>query len=97
MTRESSRLKTIIIVFSFVLEHLDEGFGAEGFGPFDGEAESAVPDEGGKDSEGATHAEHDSVIIHLLQSVVLKENAGMRVNVRPWVFRLALLQQDVRY
>jgi len=47
------------------LEHLDKGLGTKGFWSFDGESEGAVPDEGGQDSECATHSEHNRVIIHL--------------------------------
>ena len=88
-------LRTEVVLLS--LEHLHEGLGAERFGPLDGKTKGAVPDERGQDAKSATHAEHDRVIIHFRQAVVLKQNSRVSVNVGPGVLRLSLLQKNVRH
>lgn len=76
---------------------LHESVGGHGLGAFDGESQGAVPHERGQDAESTRHAEQDGVVVHLLQAVVLEEDAGVSINVRPWVLDLAQFSQDWRH
>ena len=58
--------------------------------------ESAVPGERGEDTKSARDAKEHGVVVHLLEAVVLEENARVGIDVGPGVLGLALLEKDRR-
>lgn len=79
---------------SLLLCHLNEHVGGEGLGTLDGQAESAIPDEGGEHAEGTGHAKQYGVIVHLLHAVVLQQDTGVGIYIGPGVLDLAGFGKD---
>lgn len=79
---------------SLLLCHLDEHVGGEGLGTLDGQAESAIPDEGGEHAEGTGHAKQYGVVVHLLHAVVLQQDTGVGIYIGPGVLHLAGFGED---
>jgi hypothetical protein len=48
----------------------------------------------GKDTNGAGDTEEDGVVVLLNETVVLEEDTGVGIDVRPWVLGLSVLSQD---
>lgn len=80
---------------TIVLNLLDEVLEGEGVGSLDGEAETAGPDLGGHDTEGAGDAKEHGVIVELVKAVVHEECAGAGINVGPGVGNLTGSFEDV--
>jgi hypothetical protein len=62
--------------------------GAETLGAFNGSAQSAVDDELRKHSERSRDTEENGIVARLRQTVVLQENTGVCVDIRPGVLGL---------
>jgi len=48
----------------------------------------------GKDTKGTGDTEEDGVVVLLNETVVLEEDTGVGIDVRPWVLGLSVLSQD---
>lgn len=59
-------------------------------------AESTVPSDVGETAESTTDTEQDGVEFVLGDAIVPLDYAGLCINIRPWVFRFAMLGQNVR-
>ena len=68
--------------------------GGDGFRALEGEGESAIPDEGREDTEGAGDTEEDSVVLVLSHAVVDEEAARVGINVGPGVLGLTVLSEN---
>lgn len=67
---------------------------AEALWALDREAEHTVPDKGRENTNSTGNTKEDGVEVLLIKAVVLKEDAGMGVNIGPWVLSLSLLEKD---
>lgn len=79
-----------------LLNNLNPLLGGERLGALDGGTDGAVDNQLGKDTNGAGHAEQNSVVAGLGQTVVLQENTGVGIDVGEGVLGLAVLSQDAR-
>eukprot|EP00050_Salpingoeca_kvevrii_P005737 m.285352 g.285352 ORF g.285352 m.285352 type:complete len:487 (+) comp11360_c0_seq1:18-1478(+) len=97
-TKEAgSRERSLVCGLAAVgLGKLLETLRAHALGALDGEAESAVPGERGEDTKSTRDAKENGVVVHLLEAVVLEEDARVGIDIGPWVLGLALLEEDWR-
>lgn len=68
--------------------------GGDALWSFDGVSQSSVPDQTGENTESARDTEENGVVLVLVESVVLKENTTVGINVGPWVLGLSVLGKD---
>jgi hypothetical protein len=59
-------------------------------------AECTVPDKLRSYTKRTRYAEQDSVVLHLRETIVCKEHAGVCIHVRPGVLRLASLHMTLK-
>ena len=82
------------ICYDLLLNHLHEHVCGQGFGTFDGQAQSTIPDEGGQHTESAGYTEQDGVVVHFLHAVVLQQDTGVSIYIGPGVLDLAGFSED---
>lgn len=68
--------------------------GGDTLGSFDWVSKSSVPDQAGENTESARDTEENGVVLVLSESVVLKEDTTVGINVGPWVLGLSVLSKD---
>lgn len=71
-----------------------QGWCRVGLGAFDGQTKSTIPDQRGQHTEGTRNTEHDCVVVHFLQVVVLQEDTGVSIYIWPGVLDLAELGEN---
>lgn len=82
------------LVLTDGLDQLNVLLGGERLWSLDRQAKTAVEDQLRQDTKGSRNTKQDSVERLLSQAVVLQQDTGVGVHIRPWVLGLTVLGQD---
>lgn len=82
-------------IYVYLLDVLHNPVAGDGLGALEGEAKSTVEEKLGESTVGTGNSEENGVVVLLLEAVVLKEDTTVRVDVRPGVLGLTVLEENV--
>ena len=98
MFRSISVFLSSLRSFGFGIDRVDQfhqTFGGHGFGSFQWQTKSTIPDQWSQCTQSPGNTEKNRVIVHFVHSVVLEQNSGVGVHVGPRVLNFAQFQQNI--
>lgn len=91
-TSDASHMLSLLLTGKHVFDVL----GGEGLWTLERHTKGTIPDELGEDTEGAGDTKEDGVKVLLDETIVLKEDTRVGIDVGPGVLGLTVLEEDVR-